>query len=643
MAQGQDMQDKRRRVHRGVRYGLAGAAAEKPDLVSKQKMETKGNIDKIAKKAPRFSTAGRAPEVFTNGNPSAMLEAQKRKQCNVDKLVQPLNADLHAAHFKSFKLVGPLNNARWSEAEMAEKYILGVDIGSSNVKAVLFALDGTVISVGAEEVTELFPAENCIEQDAEEIWAQFQKAVRTAVHSSGVSPEQIVGLGLDSNRCGCLLLDGEGRPLIHNMTWRDTRSNDQVSAFCAQHPEIDAYHITGEESLPQHTLFKLLWIQEHQPEIWEKAAYICLSPKDYVILKMLGVRRTSRSIAQSTGLFDINRLEYSQPILQAAHIDPAMLPELLDSNQIAGRLKGEMAAALGLAPETPVICGLCDATASQVGSGSVGEGKFTISIGTCGAVRTFTPEPRYEENKATQVRVFSPYGYVPTCTISDAGGILKWFRNQFCAEEVMQARQTDVDAYQILDREAEQIPPGSDGLLLLSSFTGASYAFKDKDVFGAFVGIRNHHTRAHFARAIMEGVSMTLRVVLERFLEADFEVSQIRLGGGGARSELWIQILADVLKVPIYVPDCEESGCLGSAIMAALGLGLFQDLDEAVDKMVRIQRVVHPDPDKSRVYDNMYRLYTTLYHTLSDAGYFRMHGELIRDNGRLLEHGSKTR
>lgn len=525
---------------------------------------------------------------------------------------------------------------------MESKYILGVDIGSSNVKAALFSLDGTAVSIEAEEIPELFPGENCIEQDAVEIWTQFVKAVKKTVVNSRVSPQEIIGVGLDSNRCGCLLLDGQNIPLTRNMTWRDTRATEQVASFTRTHPEIDLYHITGEDSLPQHTLFKLLWIQEHQPELWSKTVHICLSPKDYVIWKLLGVYKSSRSIAQSTGLFDINRLEYSKPILQAAGISEAMLPQLFDSDETIGRLGGEAAALLGLAEGTPVICGLCDATASQVGSGSVNPGMFTISIGTCGAVRTFTAEPKYEENKATQVRVFSPYGYVPTCTISDAGGILKWFRNQFCAGEQAEARELGVDVYQLIDQEAERIPAGSEGLLLLSSFTGASYAFKDKDVFGAFVGIRNHHTRAHFARAIMEGVAMTLRVVLERFLNAGFQVSQIRLGGGGARSELWIQILADVFKQPIYIPACEESGCLGSAIMAALGLGVYDTLEQAVANMVKNQRVVFPDQEKSLVYDNMYRLYTTLYETLSTSGYFQMHGVLTRENGRMTACGNGT-
>lgn len=523
---------------------------------------------------------------------------------------------------------------------MESKYILGVDIGSSNVKAALFSLDGTAVSIEAEEIPELFPSENCIEQDADEIWKQFVKAVRKTVLHSQISPRQIMGIGLDSNRCGCLLLDDRNVPLTRNMTWRDTRATEQVAAFTRTHPEIDVYRITGEDSLPQHTLFKLLWVQEHHPEIWSKTAHICLSPKDYVIWKLLGVHKSSRSIAQSTGLFDINKLEYSVPILQAAGVSSAMLPQLFDSNETIGRLNAGTGEILGLAEGTPIICGLCDATASQVGSGSVNSGMFTISIGTCGAVRTFTPEPKYEENKATQVRVFSPYGYVPTCTISDAGGILKWFRNQFCAEEQDQAQQLGLDVYQIIDQEAEQVPAGAEGLLLLSSFTGASYAFKDKDVFGAFVGIRNHHTRAHFARAIMEGVAMTLRVVLERFIQAGFQVSQIRLGGGGARSDLWIQILADVLKQPIYIPMCEESGCLGSAIMAALGLGVYSSLEEAVANMVKIQRVVLPNEEKGPLYDNMYQMYTSLYETLSSSGYFQMHGALTKENGRMTACGN---
>lgn len=519
------------------------------------------------------------------------------------------------------------------------RYIIGVDIGSSNIKAVVFSLDGSMISKGSREIEEYYPEEYRIEQDAEEIWLRFTEAVQEAVRNSNVPPQKIIGIGLDSNRCGCLLLDKDGKPLNYNITWRDTRAAKQVEQFRQEHPEIDFYHITGEDGLPQHTVFKLMWMMREMPEVWAKTGHICLSPKDYVIIRLLDICRTSKSIAQSSGLFDINTLNYSQPILRAVGIDENMLPDLFDSDEIIGRVDKKRAQLLGLSEGTPVICGLCDATASQVGSGSVKNGLFTVSIGTCGAVRTFSPVPIYDACKATQIRVFTPYGYVPSCTVNDAGGVLKWFRNQFGALEQDEADRKQIDVYKVIDEESARIAPGCDGLLLLSNFTGSSFADKDENVFGAFVGIRNYHTRAHFMRAIMEGVAMSLRSVIAKFRNSGFEITRLSLGGGGARSDVWMQILADVLAAPIEIPECEEAGCLGSAIMVALGLKVCGGLDEAVAKMVRFNRVFTPNQDLVPVYDNMYKLYSALYGNLHDSGYFRLYGSLVKENMGRIKNG----
>lgn len=522
---------------------------------------------------------------------------------------------------------------------MAPEHVLAVDIGSSNIKAMIFSSSGAIVGSASEEVPVLFPGPAQVENPPQQIWEKFCLAVREAVRAGGLSPASVAAICLDSNRSGFILLDGDFAPLINNMSWRDGRSTRQTSRFKETHRDIDTYRITGEDGLPQHTIYKILWLREERPDIWRRGRYICISPKDYVLLKLLGRRITSRSIAQSSGLFDITALRYSRTILDSAGIDEEMLPELSDSNSRIGELSREKAEQLGLAEGTPVFCGLCDATASQIGSGSIHPGDFTISIGTCGAMRTFLPAPRFEDDRSTQVRVLSPYGYVSTCTVSDAGGILQWFRDQFCGLEAAQARESGVDVYRILDRKAAGVPPGSDGLLLLPCFAGSSYAFKDHDGFGAFAGIRYSHTPAHFSRAIMEGVSMSLRIMLDKFRANGFPVSRITLGGGGARSELWSQILADILDMPIAIPACGESSCLGTAIIAALGLGWFDSFDDTVKAMAKTGRTIVPSGNSAAVYDRHFQLFGQLYSVFEKAGYFRTHGKITRENARLLAEG----
>ncbi len=507
-----------------------------------------------------------------------------------------------------------------------QKYLLGVDIGSSNIKVIVFSLTGEVIGSSSEELIELYPADGHVEQEPELVWSKFCSAVKAAVKNSGLTSESIAGMGIDSNRCGFLLLDKNYKPLTNIMTWRDTRSMQQVKEFDQCYPDVDVYHITGEEGLPQHTLFKIMWCKEKWPEIWEKGKHILLSHKDYILLKIFGRPITSKSIAQSTGLFDINTLEYSSTILDKIQITENMLPQLYDSNAVVGELSAAMAEKLGLHAGLPIICGLCDATASQVGSGSVRKGLFTVSIGTCGAVRTFSPLPKYDDSKFNQIRVFSPYGYVPTCTISDAGSVLRWFRDNFSGAERQEAEEKGIDVYRLLDDRADEISSGSEGLLTLPNFTGASYALKNENVFGAFIGIRNYHTHAHFVRAIMEGVTMSLKSVIESFRKSGYEVSGVTLGGGGAKSKLWIQIIADVMNLPVHVPACEESSCLGSAIMAALGLGLFENLEEAVGSMVKIDWICYPIKKNVKDYEALYDLFCELNMTLTD--YYGIHSKL---------------
>jgi len=512
---------------------------------------------------------------------------------------------------------------------MEQKYIMGIDIGSSNIKAIIFSLTGDIISSSSEEIVEIYPASRQIEQDPKEIWNKFCKTVNDTVKKSGINPIDIAGVGFDSNRCGLILLDGKYKPLTNLMTWRDTRSEDYVQSFANENPEIDLYRITGEEGRPQHTLFKILWCQNETIQTWEQCRHILFSPKDYIFLKLFNKCISSKSMAQSTGLFDINLLAYSEVILDRIHINESMLPQLFDSNSVVGNLNSEISEVLGLAENTPVICGLCDATASQVGSGSVHEGDFTVSIGTCGAIRSFSSLPQYAENKFSQIRIFSPYGYVPTCTITDAGSVLKWFRNNFCKYESFKSNKSGTDVYTILDEAAAKVSAGCEGLLLLPNFTGASYAFKDVSNFGMFAGIRNYHTHAHFIRAILEGVGMSLRTIFDNFKEDGYTVNKICLGGGGAKSELWTQIIADILNIDINIPECEEASCLGSAIMAALGLGFFNSLDDAVKNMVEIKRTFFPIESNTKIYDDVYMLYEKLHHSLQE--YYRIHDEIIRD------------
>jgi gluconokinase len=529
--------------------------------------------------------------------------------------------------FRSNRMVGEAKQMQKKNFE--NNHVMGVDIGTTNIKAMIFSSDGKIVGKHSEEVTEYFPVEGFCEQDVNEVWEVFSKCIRKAINNSRLNPEQISGIAFDSNRCGCILLDEYKNPLTRSISFRDNRSVEQVKRWTKENESIDLYKIAGEEGLPQHTLFKLIWLKENEPQLWSQAKYICFSAKDYVFIKLFGLNITSMSIAQSSGLLNINNLDYSQEIIDSIGVCRNMLPKLANSTDLLGKLNSQMAKKLGLAVGTPVYCGLCDATASQLGSGSISEGMFTVSIGTCAAVRTFVKKPRYEADRSTQVRVMSPFGYVPSCTITDAGGILKWYRTAFCNEESKLAAERSINEYEIICKLAEDAPPGSNGLFLMPSFTGASYVFKNPDVFGAFIGIRNYHTKAHFTRAVLEGVSFSIKIAFDRFRKNNFLIHQINMVGGGSKSPLWCQITADILGVRIVVPKCKESGCLGSAIIAALGIGMFSNINEAVESMVVSEETYEPNTSTHELYNKSYNYFEALYESMENSGVFNKHRTLM--------------
>ncbi len=511
---------------------------------------------------------------------------------------------------------------------MCGKLFLGVDIGTTNVKALLVTPEGRIEASAGEELTTLYPEKDRIEQDPEMIWKQFRKAVRKVLSVQGIRPADVVGLSVDSNRCGMILADGEFRPLTNNMTWQDCRSTEQVRQFTAANPEIDVYRIAGEDALPQYSLYKMLWVREELPSIWEKARHVFFSPADYVLYRLLGRHVTCCGIAQSTHVYDINRQCYSETILSAAGIDRSMLPEVHAAVDMIGTLGAVSANELGLPEGVPVIAGMCDATASQMGSGSMKAGMFTISIGTCSAIRTFSEKPRYADDAFSQIRLCAPYGYVPTCTVNDSGSVLKWFRNEFCKDLMERAKEENRDVYDLITEEAAASVPGSRGILLLPHFSGSSYDFKDAEMFGAFVGIRSFHKRGDFARAILEGIAFSLRRVLEMFRRGGYEVDRTVLCGGGSNSPLWSQIIADVLGIRVMIPASGEAAALGSAMIVGIAEGLFRDPEDAADRMLSFRAVYDPKPENMDAYARSYALYQALSGVL--CSYYGTHAEMIR-------------
>lgn len=485
-------------------------------------------------------------------------------------------------------------------------YFIGIDTSTSATKALLMDVSGRVVGVASNEYSFETPHPLWSEQSPSLWWRGTVDSIQQVLTKSAVNPKEVKAIGLTGQMHGLVLLDEKGKVLRPAILWNDQRTGRQCDEIRERIGREKLIRITGNDALTGFTAPKILWIQENEPEVWNKVRQILL-PKDFVRFKMTGEYASDRAGGAGTILFDLTKRDWSEEVLKALNIPSALLPKTFEGDQVTGVLSSDAAEELGLPAGIPVVGGGGDQAASAVGTGAVRSGVVSLSLGTSGVVFATTDSPAVEPEGRLHAFCHSvPGKWHFMGVMLSAAGSLRWYRDTFAAG-------TD---YDLLLAPAVGISAGSDGLIFLPYLTGERTPHPDPLARGAFVGLTVRHKFAHMTRAVLEGVSFGLRDSFELMKHSGLDnIDQVRVTGGGARSPLWRQILADVFNTDIVTVNTTEGAAYGAALLAAVGVGSFASVPDACDATIQITGKTEPG-ENVNAYESQYPLYRELYPAL---------------------------
>lgn len=498
-------------------------------------------------------------------------------------------------------------------------YILGIDSGTSACKAALFTLDGCIVAESSIDHRVYHPKPDYAEQDPLEWWDSAVKAISYIVKKFRVNPDDIVGLSVDSQREAVVFIDRGGERLTRSIIWLDRRAIPQAQAISRMIDPQEILEITG---LPVDFIFsapKILWVKENMPEIYGRTWKI-LCAKDYIVYRLTGNPVTDYTMASRTMLFDIFKLRWSDEICEALGIDRSILPEAIGSWEVAGEVTVRAAEATGLKPGIPVACGGGDRPCEALGAGVVDEGVAGIGTGTGSVFEIPLEKPKPDRSMRFDCCLHVvPGRWEYEGIINATGASLRWFRDNFCLAEALEAVGRGLSMYSILDEEASRIPAGCEGLYYYPYLWGARLPRPNPRARGVFYGILYSHGRGHFVRAILEAAAFQYLGTIRILRELGIDVESIRMVGGESKSRVWNKIKADVVGVRIEVPRVRDAATLGSAILGGVAAGIYSDPRSAALKVVGIGEVYEPDPSTHRLYEEIYEDYMRVYRRIEET------------------------
>lgn len=482
-------------------------------------------------------------------------------------------------------------------------YVIGIDLGTSAVKVLLMNELGNVVDEAARSYPLLHEKPSYSEQNPSDWVLGTQEAIQEIVGRFEEDISTIIGISYSGQMHGLVLLDENNEVLRPAILWNDTRTTEQCAQIVAHVGQERLVQITKNTALEGFTLPKILWVKEHEPALFN-AAKTFLLPKDYVRYVMTGAVHMDYSDAAGTLLLDIEKNGWSEEIASALQLDMAMCPPLVAATAEVGQLTEEFAKRTGLSPATKVYAGGADNACGAVGSGIVANGKTMVSIGTSGVLLSY--EESKEKDFKGKVHYFNhavtDAYYTMGVTLS-AGHSLSWFKEKFAAEETYDELLTGMD----------EIPAGSNGLLFTPYIVGERTPYADSIIRGSFIGIDAAHTKLHFARAVMEGITFSLRDSLEIFRTSGKDITEMISIGGGAKNPAWLQMQADIFNTTVYKLKNEQGPSIGACMIAAVGANIYADFREAVAACVQVAEKFEPNPANVATYNELYSVYTQVY------------------------------
>ncbi len=499
---------------------------------------------------------------------------------------------------------------------MSQPAIMGVDIGTTGVRAILYRTDGSEAANQALEYPLHTPQAAWAEQDPEEICKATLTVIKQAVQQSKLKSKDILGLCFSTVFHSVIPVDETGTALHPMLIWADSRSQLYTEKIKNEYDWRSIYNKTACPPHPMYPFYKILWFKHERPAIFARTAKF-VSIKEYLLYRLTGKYLIDKSIASGTSLYNVHTLQWDEDLLSILGIDQSKLSEVKSTTHIHRALNPSIAEALGLDRQTPIILGAGDGILSNIGAGAVCPGQVTAMIGTSGAVRVISDKPQIDK----QCRIWSynltDEHWVVGGAINNGGIALRWLRDKLGASEVNTAASLGLNAYDLLIRSAQDVSAGSDGLLLLPYFSGDRAPYWNANARAVFFGLNLNHGKPHMVRATLEGVIYSMFSVFKALEECTGNAAEVRVSGSFTRSSLWVQIMADVFKRVISVPGEPQGSAFGAAALGMYSLGILKDIRD-ISGLVPIIRRYHPNLDNHQRYSRLFSLYERIYWNLQE-------------------------
>jgi xylulokinase len=502
------------------------------------------------------------------------------------------------------------------------RYILAHDVGTTGNKATLYDEEGALVQSSFAPYGTAYKHQGWAEQNPRDWWRSLCTSTQQLLHESGISNSDVACIVFSGQMMGAVPVDSQGQPTRNALIWADQRSVSQIDRVAERIDPRRVYAITGHRLSASYSAGKILWLKENEPEAYNRT-YKFVHAKDFLIARLTGVFVTDPSDASGTNLFDLEGGIWSDELLRAFDIPRDKLPDIRPSTDVVGEVQPAVTEETGLASGTPVVLGGGDGSCAATGAGVIREGVAYNYVGSSSWIGVATKRPILDP----EMRTFTwahllPGLFTPTGTMQAAGSSYQWARDQLAGAESLVAEHLGISPYDLMNGEVMQSPPGARGLLFLPYLLGERSPRWNPHARGAFVGLTIRHRPPDLIRAVMEGITLNLRVILEAFRRQGARVNALRVIGGGARSSEWNAIMADIFGLPVLrLALLEEATSMGAAVAGGVGVGIWKDFSQ-VDTMVAVQSESRPDPQRHEFYTEAYDIFNDLYDVLDRGSIF---------------------
>ena len=489
------------------------------------------------------------------------------------------------------------------------KLLLGIDLSTTGAKALLIDTDGRVVSSATTPLSLSTPHDLWSEQDPSEWWSATTNSIKQALAAASAPGAEVAAIGLTGQMHGLVVLDHRQNVLRPAILWNDQRCGAECDEIRARVGHERLVQITGNDALTGFTAPKILWLEKHEPEVYRQIRHILL-PKDYIRFKLTGTLAMDKADGSGTMLFDLGKRTWSAEVLHALDISAEWLPPTFEGHETTSEVSGEAAELTGLRKGTPVVAGGGDQSAQAIGTGVVRPGTIAVTLGTSGVVFAATESPLIEPQGRLHAFCHAVAGRWHLMGVMlSAAGSLQWYHDKFAPEK----------SFEDLVGAADQVPVGSEGLIFLPYLTGERTPHPDPLARGAWIGLSARHGQAHLVRAILEGVAFGLKDIFDLMQGVGLgPIDEVRVSGGGAKSSLWRQILADTLGAELVTVNTTEGAAFGAALLAGVGAGVWADVDRACAQTIKVKERVSPNPENVSRYQSIHHQYQRLYPALKE-------------------------